>query len=79
MAAKGDALVFVSLSGHRYPAVLLAIHPSGRCSIDVDVGCREPCSLTMVRWRERPTAETFVAWPKEAEGGEEREAGGMAR
>jgi hypothetical protein len=69
MTAKGDAVTFRSISGLSYDAVLVALHPNvGRCSIDVDVGCKDWFPLTMVRWREHPTGETFVAWPKESEG-----------
>lgn len=74
MVAKDDALVFVSMSGSRYAATLMAMHGEDRCSIEVDVGTRDKVPLTMVRLREHPTGEIFVAWPKEAKGGSEREA-----
>jgi hypothetical protein len=67
MATKGDALRFRGVSGLVYPATLAAMFPTGRCSIEVDVGTKETFPLTMVHWYERDTGEPFTAWPATGE------------
>ena len=60
------ALTFIGCDGTCHEATLVRLRDRGRAEIDVHMpGNKEPFRLTTVGWRDHPTAETFVAWPRE--------------